>query len=316
LQNKMLENKHTFRLQPHRHTSYAGLLFVLILGLVVLSAMSIAAEAAPPAVNPQTGSVGLTGTVPGPAPSTTATILLPPSGITTTTSPITVSGVCPAGSYATVTKNNVFAGSVVCSDSGTFSLQVDLFDGENTLESQVVNALGETGPESAPVTVYYDAPTITLPGGQPGKQLFLQMSTPILAGQVNEQIARTVTIVGGVGPYAVEWDWGDNGTTLSSVGNEGNITASHAYSRPGTYSVIVRVTDSASNSAYLQFLTVVNGPTAVYGSSNATGAGALPGTIVGAWPLYLLAAFMVAFFWLGERMEVRKLRRKHQLVEV
>jgi PKD domain-containing protein/glucodextranase-like protein len=309
----MLENKHSGRLRPHRHTSYAGLLFVLILGFVLLTAMSLAAEAAP--ANPQSGSIGLQGVVPGPAPSTTATILVPSSGSTTNTSPITVSGVCPAGSYATITKNNVFAGSVACADNGTFTLQVDLFDGSNTLVSQAVNALGETGPDSAPVIVYYNAPTLTLPGGESGRQLFLQMSTPIVGGQPNVSITRTATIVGGVGPYAAEWDWGDGDTSLTSIGSEGNITASHTYTRPGTYAVILRVTDSASNSAYLQFVTVVNGPVASLGSTNTTGAAALPGTLIGSWPLLLLAAFMVAFFWLGERMEVRKLRRQHLLVQ-
>ena len=300
-------------MRPHRHTSYAGLFFALVLVLVLLSAMSLAAEAAP--ANPQSGSVGLEGTVPGPAPTTSATILSPGNGLTTDTIPITVAGVCPADTFVTVTKNNIFAGAVACADDGTFSLQIDLFDGANVLVSQVTNALGESGPSSAPVTVYYDAPTLALPGGQAGKQLFLQMSTTILAGSPGQAISRTVTIVGGVGPYAVEWDWGDGNTTLSSQGNEGDVTASHAYSRPGTYAVIVRVTDTQGNSAFLQFVTVINGPVAVYGASNTSGLGALPGNLVGAWPLYLLAAFMVVFFWMGEQLEVRKLRRKHLLLQ-
>jgi hypothetical protein len=311
----MLTHKHFGRLRPHKHTSYAGLLFVLVLGAVLLVGYGYSVDAATPAVNPQSGSVGLQGTVTGPAPSTAATILSPSSGSSTSSIPITVSGVCPVGTFVSIEKNNVFGGAVACSDSGTFSLQMDLFDGTNSLVARVTDALGQNGPDSNPVSVYYNAPSLALPGGAIGKQLFLDMSTTIVGGNPNESISRTVTIVGGVGPYAVEWDWGDGSTTLVSQGNDGDITATHVYSRAGTYTVIVRVTDSTGNAAFLQFVTVVNGPAATFGASSGTGLGAIPGELVTAWPLYGLAAFMVGFFWLGERLEVRKLRRKHLLVD-
>lgn len=276
--------------------------------------ISMSADAAQPAVNPQSGSVGLQGTVPGKAPSTAATILSPSSGSTTSNIPITVSGVCPAGTFVSIEKNNVFGGAVPCSDAGTFSLQMDLFDGNNTLIARVTDALGQNGPDSNPVSVYYNSPSLNLPGGAIGKQLFLDMSTTILAGDPGQPITRTVTIVGGVGPYAVEWDWGDGNSTLVSQGNEGDIGGTHSYSRAGTYEVIVRVTDSTGNSAFLQFVTVVNGPAATFGSSTGNGLGAVPGDLVTAWPLYILAFSMVMFFWLGERIEVRKLRRKNLLL--
>jgi hypothetical protein len=270
----MLQHEHFGRLRPHKHTSYASLVFVMILAAVLLVGISISADAATPVVNPQSGSVGLQGKVTGPAPTTAATILSPSSGSTTTGIPITVSGTCPTGTFVSIEKNNVFGGAVACSDSGTFSLQMDLFDGNNTLVARVTDALGQNGPDSNPVSVYYNSPSLALPGGASGKQLFLDMSTTIVGGDPNESISRTVTIVGGVGPYAVEWDWGDGATTLVSQGNEGDITATHAYSRAGTYSVIVRVTDSTGNAAFLQFVTVVNGAVVTYGTSTSSGLGA------------------------------------------
>lgn len=266
--------------------------------------------AAPPAVNPQQGSVGLQGVVRGPAPSTAAVILNPRDGSRTTTTPVTVSGLCPAGTFVSIQRNNLFGGATVCQEDGTFSLLVDLFDGSNTLIARVSDALGQFGPDSAPVTVSYDAPSLQLPSGAIGRQLFLTMTTTVAGTSPGQSIARTVSIVGGVGPYAMSWDYGDDATSLSSQASEGPVTSGHVYERPGIYRVIVRVTDSAGNSAFLQFVTVVNGPTEVVGANRGLGLGAFPGALITAWPLYGLAAFMVLCFWLGERRELYKLRRR------
>jgi PKD repeat protein len=310
----MLQHEHFGKLRSHKHTSYAGLFFILILGAVILAGISFAADAAVPAVNPQSGSVGLTGTVTGPAPTTSAPILSPGNGTSTSNIPITISGACPTGTFVSLERNNIFGGAVACSDAGTFSLQADLFDGVNIIYTRVTDALGQNGPNSAPITVYYNAPSLALPGGSVAKQLFLDMSTTITGGDPALPIGRTVTIVGGVGPYAVEWDWGDGNTSLASQGNEGDVSATHTYARAGTYTVIVRVTDSTGNSAFLQFVTVVNGPVAALGATTGSGLGSLSGSLVSAWPLYGLAAVMVFFFWIGERREVSILRRKNVLV--
>lgn len=307
----MLQHNHTGKLVHHAHTSYAGLTFVLLLTGVLLMSMSWAAQAAPPAENPQSGSIGLAGTVRGPAPSTAAVILRPQSGSHTSSIPVTVSGTCPANTFVSIEKNSVFAGAASCQSDGTFELLVDLFDGANSLVARVSDALGQYGPNSAAVTVFYDAPSLSLPGGSIGKQLFLEAGTTVQGGNPDQAITRTITIVGGVGPYAVSWDFGDDATSLMSIASEGPVSATHTYERPGTYRVIVRVTDSAGNSAFLQFITVINGPVDPYGATRGNGLGALPGTLLGAWPIYGLAAVMVAFFWLGEQRAVRKLRRHH-----
>jgi hypothetical protein len=75
--------------------------------------------------------------------------------------------------------------------------------------------------------------------------------------------------------------------------------------------VIVRVTDAQGNSALLQLVTVVNGPAESVGATNGNGRGSLGGTLIAVWPLYVLAILMVLFFWLGERREAAKLRRRN-----
>jgi hypothetical protein len=309
---QLISREHSGRLREHRHTSYASLAFLLVLCAVVLGATSWSAQAAVPAVNPQSGSVGLTGTVKGPPPSQAATITSPRNGQHTSTIPITVSGTCTSGTFVIITKNDVFAGATTC-ENGSFSLQVDLFDGLNTLIAKVTDVLGQSGPDSAPVAVFYDAPSFNTAGGAAvGKQLFLQTDTSVTGVSPDANLTRHVTIVGGIGPYAVLWDWGDGQTSLVSQAQEGNTSATHSYSRPGNYRVIVRVTDSTGNAAFLQLVTVVNGPADAYGANGGTGKGALPGTLVASWPLLALAILMVLVFWLGERRATAKMLRRNQ----
>ncbi len=306
---QLVAHEHSGKMRPHAHTSYASLVFLLILSGIVLLASSLAVQAAPPAVNPQSGSVGLSGTVPGPPPTTSAVILSPQSGSHVSSSPVTVSGTCPLHTFVSVENNQVFAGVTSCGANGTFSLSIDLFAGANVLVARVSDALGQFGPDSAAVTVFYDVSSPSLAGGLAGKPLFLQSTSMVLGTSPAQILVRSVTIVGGVGPYAVSFDWGDGKSDLVSTEAEGAVEGRHAYSQPGNYQVIVRATDARGNNALLELVTVVNGPIAAYGANNDTGLGAMPGVLLTAWPLYTLAFFMVGFFWLGERHENRKSRR-------
>ncbi len=308
---QLVPHEHSGRVRPHGHTSYSGLLFALILVGVLLLGSSLATQAAVPAVNPQSGSVGLSGTVRGPAPSTAPVIVTPRTGTRTSTIPITVSGTCPVNTFVNITKNDVFGGVTICDANGTFSLLIDLFDGSNVLVARVSDALGQFGPNSNAVNVFYDAPTLNLPGGTTGRQLFLEVSTTVLGVDPGLEATRGAVIVGGVPPYAVSWDWGDGKTTLVSQGIDGAVAGKHVYDRPGTYQVILRVTDAQGNGAFLQLITVVNGPVDKIGATKGDGLGALPGALLTAWPLYLLALAMVIFFWLGERREISKLRSRN-----
>jgi hypothetical protein len=308
---QLVPHEHSGKVRHHRHTSYSGLLFALVLVGVLLLGSSLATQAAPPAVNPQSGSVGLSGTVRGPAPTTAAMITTPSNGTQTSTIPITVSGTCPANTFVNITKNGVFGGVTTCGSDGTFSLLIDLFDGSNALIARVSDALGQFGPDSAAVNVFYNAPTLNLPGGSTGRQLFLEVSTTVLGVDPGQEATRGAVIVGGVPPYAVSWDWGDGNTTLVSQAIDGQVASKHVYDRPGTYRVILRVTDAQGNGAFLQLITVVNGPVNSAGGTKGDGLGALPGVLLTAWPLYLLALAMVIFFWLGEKREISKLRKQN-----
>jgi PKD repeat protein len=307
---QLISHEHSGRVRHHRHTSYAGLIFMLIITGILLASISFTTSAAAPAVNPQSGSVGLTGTVRGPAPTQAATIASPRNGQHTSNIPLTVIGTCPVSTFVIVTKNNSFAGATDCQTDATFTLQVDLFDGQNTLIARVSDALGQYGPDSNGVLVFYDAPNNGGLTGAVGQQLFLQSSVTVESGSPGQSILRTITIVGGVAPYAFSWDWGDGNTSLSTQTLDGQVEGSHTYDRPGNYRVIAKVSDSTGNAAYMQLVTVVNGPVSTLGNTKSGISLDVAGALTAAWPLLTLASIMVLFFWLGERRASARLRRE------
>jgi hypothetical protein len=264
-----------------------------------------------PAQNPLSGSIAVTGTVPGPAPTTQARILTPVNGSTVTNLPGTVSGICKAGLVISIYSNGIFIGSTVCSTGGSFNLPVNLFVGTNILIARVSDALGQYGPDSDAVTVTYSSPTLNLPSGvAAARQFFLTTDSPSRGGTPTNALTASVTIVGGFAPYALNVDWGDGSTQLVSRQFDGALALSHTYAQAGVYHVTITGTDGSGNSALLQIVTVINGPVAVTGASTNNG----PTILVSVWPLYVLASLFVFMFYLGERRELHKLRRRHQLI--
>ncbi len=279
-----------------------------IAALVTMCATMPVYAAAPPPVNPQSGSAGLQGTVPTPAPTTAPTITTPTNGQTLTKMPITVGGLCANGLLVKVFANNVFIGSVVCT-GGSYTVQVSLLDGRNDLVARQFDNLDQPGPDSNIVTVTYSnnqfatsgIPLLTLSsiyarrGANPGEQLIWPMS-----------------ISGGTAPYAVSVDWGD-GTpaTLYSEPFAGSFTTSHVYKSPGTYVVIVKATDKNGQTAFLQLVGQANG---AVGQSGKDDSGGKNGTQVIVRVIWIPAAFLIPLivlaFWLGRRYELAVLRKR------
>src|SRR5579862_2643743 len=151
----LLKHEHSGRLRPHEHTSYLPLvILVVVVGALMLGFTSTIFAADPP---PQSGSIGLNGTVPSAPPTVAATITTPTNQQHFSTLPITVAGSCPSGTFIEIYKNNIFAGSTPCNSNGTYSASIDLLYGQNILYAQVYDVLNQAGPESNSVTVFYDA---------------------------------------------------------------------------------------------------------------------------------------------------------------
>ena len=215
--------------------------------VVVGIALSIGTVSAWTRPGPASSSIGLTGTMPGPAPTVAATIDSPTNGQHFTTTPVIVRGTCPAQTLVEVFKNNIFAGSTPCDSTGHYELGIDLLIGQNSLVARVYNALNEPGPDSNTVTVYYDA---LPPQGSPiaalnltGNQLVLNTNAVYRGTFPGQSLTMPVDIIGGVGPYAINVQWGDSRNKVVSRNNNLEFDVDHIYNSAGTYQITIQGTD-------------------------------------------------------------------------
>ena len=284
-------------------------MLIAFMGLATITVASLAftsGVSAQSSENPQSKSMGLQGLVSSKPPTQGATITTPTNGQTFTRTPITVSGLCPSGLLVKIFTNNVFVGSVMCAN-GSYSLQVDLFDGRNDLVAKVFDALDQPGPDSNIVTVTFQnnqfrdngIPLLTLTsnfarrGADPGKTL----TWPII-------------ISGGSAPYAISVDWGDNKPlSLKSESFPGTFDIDHIYDSAGTYSIIVKATDKDGQTAYLQLVAVANGAVTQSGIKDSDGNPIITKTQVLWGPSAAMVPFLGLSFWLGRHYEISVLRK-------
>jgi hypothetical protein len=278
-------------------------LLVAALVVVVFGTLAMPAYAAQ-----EQGSVGLEGRISAPPPTTAATISIPRTGQAFTTLPVTVSGICPNGLLIKLFKNNVFAGSVQC-NNGSFSMIIDLFDGQNDLVARVFDELDQAGPDSNTVTVSYST-------DKPGFKDRVSLTSPIAKKGANpgSVLSWPIVVSDGEGPYALSVDWGDGKTPdLISRQFPGDFNIEHTYDKPGVYNIIIKATDKNGGVAYLQLVGVANGPLSqdTGASTNKDNSG---GTITKTkilWqPAAILVPFIIATFWLGKKYQMHVLRQK------
>lgn len=312
---KISHRRHTGRLLPHEYTSYLPLAILLIVvGLLLTVSTVSAAPGDPP---PQAGSIGLTGTMPAKPPTTGATITSPGEQQHFSASPVTVTGTCPPGTIVELYKSDIFAGSTPCTDNGTFSMTVDLLIGQNNLVAKVFDALNQPGPDSKTVTTYYDAlppQTSSLaPINFSASQLILNTDAVYRGIFPGQTLSIPVSIIGGTPPYAINVQWGDSSNKIVPRNNNVTFSVDHVYNKPGTFQITLQGTDAQGRIAFLTVAAIVNGqPGPLVASTTPTKT--TPSQLLVLWPLFAIAATMVASFWLGERREKRILASPHLTV--
>jgi len=273
------------------------------LGALMLLMPSLALAANP---GPQSGSVGLEGTISSAPPTRGATIAVPGNGAVFTNVPITVSGLCPSGLLVKIFDNNVFVGSVVCS-GGSYSLQIDLFSGRNDLVARVYDALDQAGPDSNTVTVTFNDAQFL----QFGTQLTLTSAYAERGAPPGTQLEWPVILNGGTGPYAISVDWGDGSSpSLISASAAGTITLTHTYKVAGVYRVIVKATDKNGNEAFLQLVGQATG--AIQSNGNSKGSTIVIQKQIIWWPLLAMLPLILLSFWVGRRHQMHTLRRQFE----
>ena len=291
------------------------LLWLSRLALALIMAMWLINPAMPAlaqVTNPQTGSIGLSGTIPTAPPSVGATISFPVNGQTFDEIPITVTGICPKGLLVKLFKNQVFTGSVNCADDGTFSIKTDLFNGSNELVARVFDSLDQPGPDSNLVKVTYQ----NIPEEQNVDQLILTSNFALRGANAGEELVWPLAVAGGTRPYAINVDWGDGETTQLPLELAGNFSVKHTYFEPGVYKIVIKAADSR-----IQLVGVANGPSAQSNDQSDSGvASAITRSfIIPLWPLYVMFFFVVSTFWLGRKYELKRIKdavRKGKAVQL
>ncbi len=315
---------HSGKILAHHHTSYPALAFLVMLAGVVLAGYSTISLA-----DSSDQLVSLT--VLGPPPISSPVITSPVDGDTVTSSAITVRGTCEIGMLVGLYRNGGPSGSVACDGAGMFAILTTVVPGVNQFMAYTIDGLGQPGPASAPVNITYVAPPVPsptptpTPSAAPTPGLSTKTPTPspstrISGGSksvstppllistdelyyigvtVNQALTVSARLTGGAAPYSVDWDWGD-GARESMYVVTGAIQATHSYTRPGSYKLVLRATDSQKRQAVSTTAIIVTGgpaPIAVTTPASKD----INGYLVIAWPLWVAVLLMLTSFWLGER---------------
>ncbi len=284
-------------------TIYRKLTFLTVLSFLIALAAPGQTHAGQFPDQTSSGSVGLQGTISAPPPTKGATISVPSNGAIFTTIPITVSGLCPTGLLVKVFANNIFVGSTQC-QGGSYSIQIDLFNGQNDLVARVYDALDQAGPDSNTVIVTFN----DVHFAEFGTHVELTSNYAERGAPPGQEIDWPILLSGGTGPYAISVDWGDGGPTdLISQDSPGTINLKHVYKTAGAYKIIVKATDKNQGKAFLQLVGIATGAT----QSNAQGGsgGAVIKTVVLWWPALAMLPLIFASFWVGQRHELYQLRK-------
>jgi hypothetical protein len=287
--------------KPRLHVTQVFFIF-LVTFLILNTAQGFAAQ------QTQSDSTGVEGTIPGDPPSSAATISLPRNGQNFSSLPITASGICQKGLLVEIFDNNVFVGSTLCR-SGSYSIQIDLFNGKNDLIARVYDSLNQTGPDSSTTTVFFNsilAPTVSRPS--------LTTAYARRGADPDSLLSWPIALSGGSGPYALSIDWGDQ-TPLDLVSrqNSGTFNIEHAYSHSGVYNITVKATDVNGAATFLQLVGVANGQiqqSSSVGKNTGSGRSATTQKSVLWWPLVLSLVVSFVAFWLGKRHQLETIRSR------
>jgi hypothetical protein len=304
--HKLYTNMNTLTLVFQRFRTHVSALALIL--VVCAGATESVQASAPLPQNPQSGSVGLEGTISAPPPSKGAVITNPSSGRSFNALPVNVSGSCPDGTLVKLFSNNIFIGSVDCKGS-SFSLEVDLFNGQNDLIARVYDTLDQAGPDSNTVTVNFSDPQLTAVG----ERVSLTSNFARMGANPGSSLTWPIILTGGSGPYAVSVDWGDGKPqSLKSLTFPGPFSIDHTYDSAGIYRVVVKATDANGVSAYLQLVGVANGTITSGGtaSSSKNKTVTVTKTQILIWPSLVAIPLILLTFWIGRRYELLSIRKR------
>ena len=109
----------------------------------------------------QAATYDVTAKISAPALTEPAVITQPTDQKRISASVMNVLGTCPDDSYINLYRDGAFSGVDICDNGGHFHIQTGLSPGANELKVRVFNLTDDEGPDSPPITVFYDLPPAT-----------------------------------------------------------------------------------------------------------------------------------------------------------
>jgi len=311
---KLIEHEHTGRLKAHRHTSYGSLLLILLLVSVPIIVIGRASAA-----TSGSGGYGVYAVVPAVVPRTPAVIQSPATGTTfTTLDPVTISGTCPVNTLVKIYKNEVMGGATYCIGN-RFTVQIDLFEGNNSIIASSYNANNIPGPDSLPLSLNLipaGSAAASIPinaTAPPGGQFYVTSDITYIGINPGDSATWPLAIDGGQGPYAVSVSWGDGQNDLISRQSSGQFSLTHVYSKAdslsGTYDIYIKATDINGDQSFVDMEAIVGGKTANSETIKNTSETSVDLGINAGTELLTIAAAIILSFWFGEKRKSYIMKR-------
>ena len=255
-------HKYTGKKLPFYCTSYALIFFLLSLTFfsVILSARLVAAD--------QTGSgnIFLSGQVKGKPPEIAAQITSPKNGEKFTNTKILIEGTCLQDTYVEIYRGNRFLGMAACNSEGRYTMTITLWYGKNVLVAKIRDSLGQYGPNSTPIEVYYERPSGSNSNStdgaskiDPDNQFELLIDPLQQSIWLGQALKISYTVKGDKPPYTLAFDWGD-GTPSDLIKQDkpGTYTITHIYKQAGKNVLRISVLGSAGGNGTIQSVVIVH----------------------------------------------------------
>jgi hypothetical protein len=142
--------------------------------------------------------------------------------------------------------NGSEAGSAACDANNNFQVSITLQPATNVLVARSFTITGDSGPDSASVTVTYNPPNPPPVLGSSGNNvspLDLTIDESFMVFGREKDALWLGSIIGGTAPYQLRVDWGDGAQNTYTFATAGQHTTTHHYRVLKPYDTIFYLSD-------------------------------------------------------------------------